>query len=338
MSSTKHPFRNRRALVAILAAAALGLSACGGDSADPDPAETIEPTVSETAAPEDSQEPTETAEPTPSITPANSLDDLEVVDGDIPELVIPAPWGIDETRAEVITEGGDQLLNENSTATLNYVGYNATTGEIFDSSWERGTPATFPLQGVVPGFQKGLDGQAVGSRVLIAMPSEDGYAQGNAGAGIEVGDTIVFLVDIISANFDEATGEEVVPAEGLPAVEMTDEGPELATPSGEVPAELVVQPLITGTGPEVQAGMDIQVKYRSWVWSTGALHEDAWYSQQGPLDTLIEGWKQGLAGQPVGSRVMLVVPPALAYPEGDPASGLEADQTLVYVIDILLAS
>ncbi len=286
-----------------------------------------------------SPEPSDTASPIPSVTPSTDLSAITVSDTDQPEVTIPTPWGIDSTQSKVLREGGEQELTADSTVTLNYVGLNGRTGEIFDSSYERGAPTTFPLQGVVPGFAEGLTGASVGSRVLIAMPSEAGYAEGNPDAGIEKGDTILFVVDIISANFQEATGEAVTPAEGLPTVTMSAEGPKVTVPDDATkPTDLVVQPLIKGTGAPVTATSSIQVKYRSWEWDTGALVEDAWRPQQGPLADLIEGWKQGLEGQPVGSRVMLVVPPELAYPDGSPEIELGAGKTLVYVIDVLYAT
>ena len=283
-------------------------------------------------------EPSESASPVPSVTPSTDLSAITVSDTDQPEVTIPTPWAIDKTQSKVLREGGDQELTADSTATLNYVGLNGRTGEIFDSSYERGAPATFPLQGVVPGFAEGLTGQSVGSRVLIAMPSEQGYAEGNPDAGIEKGDSILFVVDIISANFEEASGEEVTPAEGLPTVTMTGDVPEISIPDDATkPTELVVQPLIKGTGAPVTETSSVQVKYRSWEWDTGTIVEDAWRPQQGPLSELIEGWKQGLVGQPTGSRVMLVVPPELAYPDGKSDIELEAGKTLVYVIDGLYA-
>ncbi|MCC2593168.1 FKBP-type peptidyl-prolyl cis-trans isomerase [Tessaracoccus sp. OS52] len=338
MSFTPDLSRPRRALVALVAVAGLGLSACGQPSSESTetPDATVSPSASATAEPSPSESPS----PTPTIEPASDLEAITVTDGEEPEVEIPAPWAIDETRTKVVTpapEGG-QVLKETSTANLHYAGYNARTGEMFDSSWQRGAPATFQLQQVVPGFTKGLTGQSVGSRVLIAMPSEDGYAQGNPAAGIEVGDTLVFVVDILGANFEEATGEPVAPAAGLPAVDMSSGTPELAKPTGEAPKELVVQTLVKGPGAVVEENSTIQVKHRSWVWGSGELLEDAWRPQQGPLDTLIEGWKQGLAGQTTGSRVMLVIPPELAYPDGSPTLGLDAGQTLVYVIDILDAT
>ena len=239
----------------------------------------------------------------------------------------------------MLRPGGEQTLAENSTVTLNYVGINGRTGEPFDSSYERGAPATFQLQAVVPGFAKGLNGQAVGSRVLIAMPSADGYADGNPGAGIEKGDSILFVVDILSANFEDATGAVVPPVAGLPTVALTAGKPELTIPAGAtLPTKLVVQPLIKGSGAPITAEDTIQVKYRSWDWATGKLIEDAWQPQQGPLNTLIEGWKKGLPGQTTGSRLMLVVPPEMGYPDGNKDMGLEAGQTLVYVIDVLYAT
>ncbi len=310
------------------------MTACGSDA---EPAPGSSESVATSVAP--SSETSESASPIPMVTPSTDLSAITVSDTDQPEVTIPTPWGIDKTQAKVLRPGGDQKLNKDSTATLNYVGLNGRTGEIFDSSYERGAPATFPLQGVVPGFAEGLTGQSVGSRVLIAMPSEDGYAEGNPDAGIEKGDTILFVVDIISANFEEAAGDAVAPAAGLPSVTMAGDAPEITIPEGATkPTDLVVQPLITGTGAPVTATSSIQVKYRSWQWDTGAIVEDAWRPQQGPLADLIEGWKQGLTGQPVGSRVMLVVPPELAYPDGSPEIELEAGKTLVYVIDVLYAT
>ncbi|NHB85852.1 hypothetical protein G7085_18280 [Tessaracoccus sp. HDW20] len=52
----------------------------------------------------------------------------------------------------------------------------------------------------------------------------------------------------------------------------------------------------------------MQIRYRSWTYADGKLFQDAWQPQAGKLSTLIQGWQQGLVGQTVGSRVLLVVP------------------------------
>ncbi|OCL36750.1 hypothetical protein BCR15_13690 [Tessaracoccus lapidicaptus] len=271
------------------------------------------------------------------MSPSPDLSLVTVSDGETPEVTVPAPWGIASTQSKVLRPGGEQLLTESSVVTINYVGVNGTTAEIFDSSYERGEPATFPLQGVVPGFQKGLEGQAVGSRVLIGMPSEDGYPDGTPDGSIQAGDSIVFVVDILSANFDDATGETVAPAAGLPTLTMTDGKPEVAVPAGTAaPTTLTVQPLIKGPGAPVTAESTIQVRYRAWTYD-GTLWQDAWQPQEGPVADLIAGWSEGLIGQTAGSRVLLVVPPDKAYPDGLPQAtpSLAPGQTLIYVIDLL---
>ncbi|NLE98371.1 MAG: peptidylprolyl isomerase, partial [Propionibacterium sp.] len=250
-----------------------------------------------------------------------------------------SPWGIASTTTRVLRPSdGTQQLTQDSVVTMHYVGINGTTGEIFDSSYERGTAWTTALATVIPGFRLGLEGQSVGSRVLIGMPSSDGYPEGNQDGSINPGDSLLFVIDIISANFEEVTGEPVEPVEGMPSVTEDNEGVPEATidTAAEPPAELQVAPLVEGPGAAVTSESVIQVKYRSWVWASGEVFEDAWAPQSGRLEGLIDGWRQGLEGQTAGSRVLLVVPPELAYPEGrTTAPSIEPDQTLVYVIDIL---
>ena len=326
----------RRALAGAAAVSLIALSACS--DADETASPSASPSVSASPSASGSASPSVSPSPSQSVSPSPDLSLVTVSDGETPEVTVPAPWGIASTQSKVLKPGGEQLLTESSVVTINYVGVNGTTGEIFDSSYERGEPATFPLQGVVPGFQKGLEGQAVGSRVLIGMPSEDGYPEGTPDGSIAAGDSIVFVVDILSANFDDATGEAVTPAAGLPTVTMTDGKPELTVPAGvAAPAELTVQPLIKGPGAAITEASTIQVRYRAWTYADGELWQDAWQPQEGPLANLIPGWTEGLVGQTGGSRVMLVVPPAKAYPDGLPQAtpSLAPGQTLVYVIDIL---
>lgn len=319
----------RRLALGTAVAAMIALTACAGGD-DP---ETTEP-----ASPDPSASASASASPSPSISPSPDLSAVTVSDAEPPVVTVPAPWGIASTQTKVLKEGGSQKVGEDATVTINYIGVNGTTGDVFDSSYERGSAATFALDEVITGFKLGLTGQSVGSQVLIGMPSSDGYPEGTSTGSISPGDSLVFFVEILSASFDEATGEVVTPEAGLPSVTVTDDGPTISIPEGATaPSELVVQPLIKGPGAAVTAESSIEVKYRSWVFADGSLFEDAWVAQTGQLDNLIEGWKQGLVGQTSGSRVLLIVTPAQAYPDGVPTAtpSLAAGQTLVYVIDIL---
>jgi peptidylprolyl isomerase len=76
------------------------------------------------------------------------------------------------------------------------------TGKVFDSSWARNTPLTTVIGAgqVIPGWDKGLVGQTVGSRVMLTIPPADGYGSaGQSQAGIKGTDTLVFVVDILAA-------------------------------------------------------------------------------------------------------------------------------------------
>lgn len=298
---------------------------------------TAQESSSPSASPSVSESPS--AEPSVSVQPSTDLEGITVTDGAKPEVKFKAPWAIKETTTKVLKpSNGKQKLTQDSVVTVNYVGVNGSTGKVFDSSYESGSPLTFALGQVMPGFRKGLDGQTVGSRVLIGMPSADGYPEGNADGSIKPGDSLLFVVDIVSANFEEATGEEQPPVEGMPPVSVDAKGVPTAKidTNAQAPGELKKATLIKGAGTEVTAKSVVQVKYRSWKWADGKEFEDAWAPQTGRLSGLIEGWKKGLVGATAGSRVLLVVPPALAYPDGrTTAPALEPGQTLVYVIDIL---
>lgn len=98
-----------------------------------------------------------------------------------------------------VIDGEGQEVFPGASVVVHYQGVNMNTGEVFDSSWVRGEPTSFPTSGVVPGFRDGLVGQKVGSRVLIIIPSALGYGPRGGLPEAEIGpdDTIFFVVDIL---------------------------------------------------------------------------------------------------------------------------------------------
>ena len=110
----------------------------------------------------------------------------------IPDGDVPADYAI-----ETLIQGDGAVVADGATVIVNYEGVNWNTGEVFDSSFDRGEPATFSTQGVIQGFHDALVGQKVGSRVVVIIPSELGYGDTGSGDLIKGGDTIVFVVDIL---------------------------------------------------------------------------------------------------------------------------------------------
>jgi peptidylprolyl isomerase len=330
----------RVAAVLGFTASLLFLFGCGDDEPATDaasPTPVAAPTSASPSAP-----PTPTPTPKPKqIKASNDFDKITVTGGygEEPKVKVASPWAIDKTRTKVLEPGKGPVVGEGQSVEVNYYGVNGRTGKKFDESFSTGQPVAFSLAQVVPGFSKGLAGQRQGSRVLIAMPGVDGYDPmgGNPQAAIEVGDTLIFVVDLVDVQLAGPEGSTVPPKEGLPTV--TDKGgkPEVTIPESAPPTTLQVQPLIKGKGKKVGANDAITFNYL-WVrWSDGKVLEETYggKSATAELSGLLPGMVKGLTGQTVGSRMLLVIPPADGYPDGNATPSIKPGETLVIVVDLL---
>ena len=98
----------------------------------------------------------------------------------------------------VISEGNGNRPTLNDNVTVHYHG-TLIDGTIFDSSVDRKQPATFPLSGVIPGWQEALQMMSVGSKWKIFIPSELAYGESGAGA-IGPNSTLIFEVELLTIN------------------------------------------------------------------------------------------------------------------------------------------
>lgn len=281
-------------------------------------------------------------------TPVTSLDAVTVTgeDGAQPAVAFGRPFTAAKTDRRILVPGKGTEVTAGQRVSVNYVGVNGTDGKVFDTSWGK-APVTFLIdpKKVIKGFADGLVGVPVGSRVLLAIPPADGYGiQGQPAAGIGPTDTLIFVIDVKSANqvLTRATGTPVPPKKGLPVVKLAKNGkPAITVPAGKPPAGLVVQPLIVGKGPKVVAKQTITVHYTGVVWPGGKQFDSSWDKgapAQFPIGAgqVIAGWDEGLVGKTVGSQILLVVPPDKGYGAlGSPQAGIKGTDTLVFVVDIL---
>jgi FKBP-type peptidyl-prolyl cis-trans isomerase len=120
-------------------------------------------------------------------------------------------------------------------------------------------------------------------------------------------------------------------ATGAPSVDFA---------GADMPRELVVEVLEAGQGAPVAEGQQITVHYTGWLWD-GAKFDSSWDRGESitfgiARGSLIDGWVDGIVGQPVGSKLLLVVPPEAGY--GNRSMGpIPAGSTLVFVVDVLNA-
>ncbi|MFE3326408.1 FKBP-type peptidyl-prolyl cis-trans isomerase [Streptomyces sp. NPDC059176] len=118
-------------------------------------------------------------------------------DGKAPSVTVPKKPAPTKLVSNYIIEGTGPAVKAGDTVSVQYKGVLWKDGKEFDSSYSKGAPVTFPLANVIPGWQKGLEGKKVGSRVLLVVPPDMGY--GDQGQGpIPPKSTLVFSVDILA--------------------------------------------------------------------------------------------------------------------------------------------
>jgi peptidylprolyl isomerase len=134
-------------------------------------------------------------------TVSGSAAGLPAVTGNIGEMpTISAPTGDAPTTLEKqdLIVGTGTEIQPTSTLTVHYTLMAWSSGEILESSITSGQPATFPLSGVIAGWQEGWPGAKVGGRRLLVIPPSLGYGP-SAGHPLEK-ETLIFVVDIIAVS------------------------------------------------------------------------------------------------------------------------------------------
>lgn len=98
-----------------------------------------------------------------------------------------------------LVEGDGRSPGPSDHVRVHYTGW-LTNGKKFDSSVDRGEPATFPLNGVISGWTEGLGSMKPGGKRVLAIPPELGYGAAGAGGVIPPNATLVFEVELLAVN------------------------------------------------------------------------------------------------------------------------------------------
>ncbi len=132
-----------------------------------------------------------------------------------------------------------------------------------------------------------------------------------------------------------------IPAADLSPTGTAGQAPTVKVPSGAAPSSLESADLIVGSGKAAAPGDQVTVQYVLATYSAGKVIQSSWTSQPFTFTLgegqVIPGWDKGVVGMKVGGRRELIIPPSLGYgatpPQG--AAGIAANDTLVFVIDLL---
>lgn len=306
------------AALSVVAVSTLLLAGCSG-SADPN----ATPTPTSTASSECGLDPQ-----------AGGDSDAVTVSGTAPELTADVPTDLEfaDLQRTVSTAGDGDDLAVGQLVSGQYQIIDPATGEIqLDSATTSADDS-----GLVPLI---VDASSiVGSAVLCtALGSSTAFTI----PGSMLGDGASNVV-VVAQSVDElptvATGEDQEPVEGMPEVELADNGePTISVPSDfAAPDTTEIAVLKKGDGPTVESGDNVFVQYTG-VLPDGTVFDSSWQRgapTQFQTTGVVQGFQKALEGQTVGSQVIAVIPASEGY--GDTEQGsIPANSTLVFVVDIL---
>ncbi len=270
--------------------------------------------------------------------------------GQRPEVKIPKGTPKDGFATRTLAKGRGQGARKGDLVVADYVGYRWSKdgSKLLASSYLTGQPEAFPTWDIVPGLAKAFEGARPGSRVVAKIPPKQGYGDaGDQGRQIGPDDTLVYVLDVRGVFGPSAMARgksQPVNDASLPQVGDGGAGqaPSITVPKRPAPKSLQVRTLVQGDGPVVGKGQLLALQYKGVFWRNGKEFDSSWTGRHPHAVTIgtgqvIKGWDQALVGRKVGSRLLLVVPPDLAYKPlgGLPQAGIRADDSLVFVVDVL---
>lgn len=116
---------------------------------------------------------------------------------DFPGLEPPETMEIEDIKV-----GNGDEAKAGDKVSVHYVGVSFATGEQFDASWDREQEFQFQLGGgqVIKGWDEGVQGMKVGGRRKLTLPPDFAYGERGAPPVIQPGETLIFVVDLLSVN------------------------------------------------------------------------------------------------------------------------------------------
>ena len=251
-----------------------------------------------------------------------------------------------DTSTKTLIQGtGDTVKAGDVVSAYLYVADGTTKTKAF-SDWDNGQPEslTNDTTNLSPFWVSLLTGVKSGTRIAAVTNSAAVFgAAGNANLGIGTNDSLLVIVDVVSRadapkpvtpkDVDPSTLPKIVEKGGKPTgFDFTG----IAKPKAD--GDLLRAIVKKGNGAPVTATQTITANYLGMTYDAKTPFDESYTKTPltSALNGLVKGWIYGLTGVPVGSRVILQIPPALGY--GDQASGsIPANSTLYFVLDIVSA-
>ncbi|MFD0705481.1 FKBP-type peptidyl-prolyl cis-trans isomerase [Alloscardovia venturai] len=273
--------------------------------------------------------------------------------GSKPTVKFKTPFKVTNNSYQIIQKGDGATFKEGQKLCMQQIVFDPKTGKQVSSTWENSADctSTFSSKSMQSSFYNLFKQLRVNSTVALGISSSGSSTSSSSKSSSSKSSSTettayIMALTIVSAKTipTRATGDKVTGIDAsLPKITLAKNGAPSINAQNlkkyKSDGQLKVQTLIQGKGATVKETSTITAHYTGWVlggdaskpfdssWTRGAA---ATFS----LQQVIKGWTQGLAGQKVGSQVLLIIPPSLGY--GNQAqTNIPANSTLVFVVDIL---
>ncbi len=241
------------------------------------------------------------------------------------ELTSSTPVNTDTIERSVLINGDGEPFAEGQNTTVSYTIFNGATGALFNEQLDVDLPNDAEQLTGADWAYEAVRCATVGQRTAIVVPVVDALdGTDPADAGIEdltADDSFVIVFDFTGA--DEVCEALTPRDENYPEVELGDgaEEPVITIPTCmEPPTELEIDVLVEGDGAVVTDGQAIMTNYVGVDWNGAERFDGSWTETGVEFSTeegaLIDGFRQAMIGQKIGSVVLVTLPPELGYNDG----------------------
>jgi peptidylprolyl isomerase len=269
--------------------------------------------------------------------------------GTTPVVTVPGTAAPSALTQQVLTTGTGAPVAKDDTVIANYVGQTwaekSGKANVFDSSFSRGEPAAFLIgEGqVIPGWDTALVGKTLGSRLLLTIPPADGYGSaGQSAANISGTDTLVFVIDLVSAYKPDASAPGTVvpnlPTTDLPKItNVPAKEPTITSVAGlTVPTQPTSTLLVKGTGDKIDSTKTLVVQLVETDLATGTNTQSSWgQAPQTDSASSVLGIIDKFTGQNIGSRAVVLLPATAAVAATSSGPSQPALPPEVLIVDVV---
>jgi peptidylprolyl isomerase len=268
-----------------------------------------------------------------------------------PTVKFPLPLKVGASQRKILKQGNGTMFGGGQLISFDFAGYNARTGELFQATKYDGSDQISQLiasptkDAPASVFCNVFSGARAGATVVALLNAQDSHnGQAIDSANIKANDPLLFVLHLRKVNLPRAIGKAEAPKSGFPQVVLASTGePGLVMQDwsrANAPTEFKKETLIKGSGQVVRENDTVTVHYSGFLWDESKTQFDSSWKNGNPATfqlskgSVIPGFISALAGETVGSQVVAVLPPSVAY--GSQGTGsIPANATLIFVIDIL---